>query len=404
MFGFGKTNGKRGRRNARYIDYPLIVATILLLAYGLVMLYSASYYDALRVTKLKSDLFYLKKQLLYVIGALFVIVILPRFSYRRLFRLSWLVYLVAFLAMAAVRIPFFGHQSHGSTRWLDLRIVTLQPSEFGKLAVIVAVPAVVLRLGDKIEKIWALFLLFAVVGVQAGACMVFTDNMSTAIIIALIGVAIIFIAYPKPKLLAGIIGAAAAFSALVLWVIVQLNASNNNFRLKRIFSWLSPAASRTGDGWQVTQGLYAIGNGGLLGKGFGNSTQKLGWIPEPQNDMIFSIVCEELGILGAGILIGLLVYIVFRLVFIAKNAPDLFGSLMVAGVVAHISVQSILNICVTLRVIPATGVTLPLVSYGGTALLLQVFELAIALSVSRRIRFPQGEPDREGRRRVAAAE
>ena len=161
----------------------------------------------------------------------------------------------------------------------------------------------------------------------------------------------------------------------------------------RVLVWLDPEKYSDKGGYQVLQGLYAIGSGGLFGKGLGNSAQKLGPVPEAQNDMIFSIVCEELGVFGAAVIILLFIYLLYRLFFIAQNAPDLYGSLMVTGIFAHIASQVVLNIAVVLNLIPTTGITLPFFSYGGTSVLLLLMEISIALSVSRRIYFRQEERD-----------
>ena len=157
-----------------------------------------------------------------------------------------------------------------------------------------------------------------------------------------------------------------------------------SYRLERIAIWKNPEAYEKG--YQTIQGLYAIGSGGLFGRGFGESIQKLGFVPEAQNDMIFSIICEELGLFGAVLLTILFVFLLYRLMFIAQNAPDLLGSLIVTGIFAHIALQVILNIAVVLNVIPTTGVTLPFISYGGTSILFLMTEMGIALNVSRQIR------------------
>lgn len=385
--------GKKRSTSARYFDYPLMAAVVLLLAFGLVMLCSASYYAG----RLENDYMgYFWRQLVYAVLMIAMMVILPIFSYRRLFGLSWLLYFGALAAMAAVHVPGLGVVSHGAKRWLHLGPIRFQPAELGKVAVIVFLPTVILKLGKRMRQFRYLFLLLLVVGVQAVACMILTDNLSTAVIILVIGYVIVFVAYPKTKqFLLVTLGVGAVLAACVPLILKLMEGS---FRLTRIRVWLDPASNLKDGGWQAMQALYAIGSGGLLGKGLGNSTQKLGWIPEAQNDMIFAIVCEELGIFGALILLGLFVYIIFRLVFIAQNAPDVYGTLMVTGVTVHIAIQVILNICVVLNIIPTTGVTLPLVSYGGTALLIQGFEICIALSVSRRIAFVEDEAEKERRR------
>src|SRR5699024_2804402 len=174
-----------------------------------------------------------------------------------------------------------------------------------------------------------------------------------------------------------------AGSVLIAIAVAELALSVDDvesFRIQRSLVWLHPEEYTASEGYQVMQALYAIGSGGFFGKGLGNSAQKLGTIPEAQNDMIFSIVCEELGIFGAVMLLLLFCYLLYRLFFIAQNAPDLYGSLMVTGIFAHIALQVILNICVVINVIPTTGITLPFVSYGGTSVLFLMVEMGIALS------------------------
>ena len=158
------------------------------------------------------------------------------------------------------------------------------------------------------------------------------------------------------------------------------------FRSQRVISWLNPEATADTGSFQVMQGLYAIGSGGLFGKGLGNSTQKLGVIPEAQNDMILVVICEELGVFGAVVILVLFALLLYRLIFIAKNAPDLFGSLIATGIFAHIALQVILNIAVVTGLLPTTGITLPFISYGGTAIVFLMAEMGIALGISRKIR------------------
>ena len=162
-----------------------------------------------------------------------------------------------------------------------------------------------------------------------------------------------------------------------------------NFRLARALVWLNPEKYSSEGGYQIMQALYAIGSGGFFGKGLGNSIQKLGPVPEAQNDMIFSIICEELGVFGGMVVLLLFGYMLYRLFFIAQNAPDFYGSLMVSGILIHIALQVILNICVVLNWIPTTGITLPFFSYGGTSIMFLMAEMGIALSVSRRIKFDE---------------
>ena len=162
--------------------------------------------------------------------------------------------------------------------------------------------------------------------------------------------------------------------------------NSENFRLRRVLTWLDPENHTDTGGFQVMQGLYAIGSGGFFGKGLGNSTQKLGVIPEAQNDMILTVICEELGVLGAIVILLLFAFLLYRLMFIARNAPDLYGALIASGIFVHIALQVILNIAVVTNLIPTTGITLPFISYGGTSILFLMSEMGIALGISRRIK------------------
>ena len=206
-------------------------------------------------------------------------------------------------------------------------------------------------------------------------------------IIAGMTVVLIIIAHPWGSRIA-IIGGIASVPAVIIIrsVAVQLAQSSDSFRWGRIQAWLNPESESSGKGYQIMQGLYALGSGGLFGKGLGNSAQKLGAVPEAQNDMIFTIVCEELGVFGAAVLTMLFVFLLYRLFFIAQNAPDLLGALIVTGIFAQVALQVILNIAVVLNVIPATGITLPFISYGGTSIVFLMAEMGIALSVADKIR------------------
>ena len=243
-----------------------------------------------------------------------------------------------------------------------------------------------MQFGKKLKGFKAPFVLFAFGAFTFLLTWKFTENLSTAIIILGITCALIFVAHPKtaPFVLTAGIGLPVGIVG-VRGYVSSLGASGN-FRFNRVLAWIDPEKYSDGGGYQVLQGLYAIGSGGLFGKGLGNSTQKIQSIPEAQNDMIFSIICEELGLFGAVLLTILFVFLLYRLMFIAQNAPDLLGSLIVTGVFAHIALQVILNIAVVLNVIPTTGVTLPFISYGGTSILFLMTEMGIALNVSRQIR------------------
>ena len=228
--------------------------------------------------------------------------------------------------------------------------------------------------------------MFVFGAIASGGVLFLTDNLSTAIIVMGITCILIFVSHPKLKPFLFIIVAGILVAVVGIAILSVTAANSDNFRLQRIISWLNPEATADSGSYQVMQGLYAIGSGGLFGKGLGNSTQKLGVIPEAQNDMILVVICEELGIFGAFIILLLFGLLLYRLMFIAQNAPDLYGSLIATGIFAHIALQVILNIAVVTGMLPTTGITLPFISYGGTAIVFLLAEMGIALGISRRIR------------------
>ena len=288
--------------------------------------------------------------------------------------------------MAAVRFTPLGYEAYGARRWLRIGGVSLQPAEIGKLGLILYLPYIILKMGKNMRTSRAKAIVLGLGVLQALAAWILTDNLSTAIILGLIACVILFLADPEVKFYARVIPGAAVIGVLAI-IILKNNLQiferiGGDFRSNRIYEWLS------GGSYQILQGLYAIGSGGFLGKGLGNSIQKLGFIPEAHNDMIFSIVCEELGLFGAICIIILFILLIYRFMVVANNAPDLFGSLLVVGVLAHIGIQVILNIAVVTNTIPNTGISLPFISYGGTSVCFLLVEIGIVLNVSRQIRVP----------------
>lgn len=370
-----------------YYDYSLLAAVIILISFGLVMLYSASYYEAFN-TMDGNDLYYFKRQAKISIGAIVMAIIISLVDYHFYAKVSVVIYIVSMGLMAMVRFSPLGVDVNNSRRWLKIGI-QFQPSEIAKIAVILFLPVLIVQLGKQVGTLRGFIIVMLVGGMQAVGAKVFTDNLSTALIILGIVCALVYLSHPKT---APFIGAAVT---AVIGVVIAVNyiaanmenSAGTGFRLRRVLTWLNPEEYLEDGGFQVVQGLYAIGSGGFFGKGLGNSEQKLDTIPEAQNDMIFSIICEELGVFGAILVLLMFGYLLYRLFIIAQNAPDLYGSLIVSGIFAHISLQVILNICVVLNVIPTTGITLPFISYGGTSVLFLMAEIGIALSVARKIQF-----------------
>lgn len=371
-----------------YYDYSLVAVIILLTCFGLIMLYSTSAYMA--ELDYNDDMFYFKKQAQISLACLVFALVISRIDYHILSYFTTILYGAAILLMLLVKTPL-GHTSHGARRWLNLGPFRFQPAEVAKIAVIVCLSYMIVKMGKQVKTLKACMVLASMGGLLGLIAYAATDNLSTAIIICGITAGLIFIAHPdtRPFLLIVVV-AAVLITIFVLFLNATMDTSSN-FRIRRILVWLHPEDYASGDGYQTLQALYAIGSGGFLGRGLGNSIQKLGSVPEAQNDMIFSIICEELGILGGVIVLLLFAYLLYRLFFIAQNAPDMFGSLMVSGIFIHIALQVIFNIAVVLNLMPNTGVTLPFISYGGTSILFLMAEMGLALSVARRIKFQESE-------------
>ena len=374
-------------QNPQYFDYDLLMILVFLMCFGLVMLYSTSAYSA--NADFGNDMFYFSKQAIISAVSFAFMLFVSKLDYHVYGAFSWQIYYISLFLMLLVKTPL-GVEAYGSRRWLQLPgKMTLQPSEIAKIAVILLIPYEICRLGPKIQSKKGIERVCAVGAVAAGGVMVLTDNLSTAIIVAGITGILIFVAHPKIKPFLQLIAAGAVVVVVGLSYLSANISSSENFRLRRIITWIDPENHADEGGFQVMQGLYAIGSGGFFGKGLGNSTQKLGVIPEVQNDMILTIVCEELGVFGVIVVLVLFGLLLYRLMFIAKNAPDLYGSLVASGIFAHISLQVILNIAVVTNMMPTTGVTLPFISYGGTSILFLMTEMGIALGISRKIKLKQ---------------
>ena len=380
----GRAREAKSDTQAHYFDYDLLIVIVFLMCFGLVMLYSTSAYSA--QADFGNDMYYFSKQAL--IGALSFVAMLvvSKIDYHFYGAFAFEIYIISMILMALVQTPL-GVTVYGARRWIQLPgNMTLQPSEITKIAVILFLSYELCRRGKQMYKMEGILRVGAYGAVAAGGVLFLTDNLSTAIIVMAICCILIFIVYPKMKPFLIGAGVAAVLAAVSIKIMSVTLINSDNFRLRRILTWLDPENHLDTGGFQVMQGLYAIGSGGFFGKGLGNSTQKLGVIPEAQNDMILTVICEELGVFGAIVILILFGYMLYRLMFIAKNAPDLYGSLIAVGIFAHIALQVILNIAVVTNLIPTTGITLPFISYGGTSILFLMTEMGIALGISRSIK------------------
>lgn len=372
------------RGNTQYFDFDLLLVIIFLMCFGLVMLYSTSAYSA--QADFNNDMFYFSKQAFIGVVSFGVMLLVSRIDYHFYGAFSFEIFVFAMIMMGLVQTPL-GVTIYGARRWIQLPFnMTLQPSEITKIAVILFISYELCRMGNKVQTKDGTIRIFMFGIMAALGVFVLTDNLSTAVIVMAITCVLYFVVHPKLKPFLAIIAAGAVLVVIGVQILAMTALNSDDFRIRRIVTWLDPENHSDTGGFQVMQGLYAIGSGGFFGKGLGNSTQKLGVIPEVQNDMILSIVCEELGVFGAIVILLLFGLLLYRLIFIARNAPDLYGSLLATGIFAHIALQVVLNISVVTNLIPTTGVTLPFISYGGTSILFLMSEMGIALGVSRKIK------------------
>ncbi|MBQ5950785.1 MAG: cell division protein FtsW [Lachnospiraceae bacterium] len=392
---FGRQKGVK-----RFYDYNMVFIIIFLALFGLLMVYSTSAYDA--TLKFRTPLRYVGRQAIIMgVGFVFMIVI-SKIDYHWYVRLAWLGYLLALALMILVNFSPLGIERNGKKRWLGLKgneSLSFQPTEFVKIALIVFLAYMIVRYARKIDT-WRLQILLVALCTPI-ILLVTKNNLSSGIILFAIMGVMIFVASRKKLRFAIVVGGGLVVAILLVTNIDQLVKLGvlQEYQIGRIRTWQDPMAYYRTTGYQVMQGLYAIGSGGFFGKGLGASIQKLGFVPEAENDMIFSIICEELGIFGAVCVILMYLFLLWRFMVIANNAPDLMGSMLVVGVMAHIGLQVILNIAVVTNVIPNTGVTLPFISYGGTSMLFLMAEMGMVLGVSNRIilEAPEKRPAREPR-------
>ena len=336
---------------------------------GRIILYSTSAYNG--QVKFHDSFYYLKKQAFATVLGVVVMFVVANIDYHIWRQFALPFYLIAL--SLSVAVLFIGDEYNGSKRWLSFGPFSFQPSEFAKIAVILFLACLIEKSVRKMHKMkWMILMILSILPIVA---LVGASNLSTAIIILGIGIILVFVASPRYAQFIALGASGIGFMGIFLAL--------ESYRLERIAIWRHPEQFEKG--YQTLQGLYAIGSGGLFGVGLGGSVQKLGFVPEAQNDMIFSIICEELGLVGASFIVLLFLVLIWRFFLIATRAKDLFGALIASGAMAHMMIQVILNIAVVTNTIPNTGITLPFVSYGGTSALFLLMEMGLVLSVSNLI-------------------
>ncbi len=379
-----RTRSRFHVKSEYYFDYSLLFIVLFLLGFGLVMIYSTSSYEAGISASCNYDsAYYLKKQAVSTALGLVAMFFFARVDYRQWEKFAFLAYIGSIVLVLLLLTPL-AITANGATRWLKILGMSLQPAEVAKLGVILFLASLICKMGKGIRTMKGAAIIVGFAGVLFILIYEISSNLSSAIIVLGIAVVMLFVASPDYKkfIIAGLIVIALA-AAIVLYIVNQ--GGTGEFRGQRVLAWLHPEQYSNGTAFQTLQALYAIGSGGIFGKGLGQSMQKLGFIPEAQNDMIFSVICEELGLFGAIAVILLFALLIWRCMIIANNARDLFGAMIVVGVIGHLSIQVILNVAVVTNSIPTTGISLPFISYGGSSVMFLLIEIGLVLSVARHI-------------------
>ena len=383
----GSATIRKRRRGLLYtkggFDMPFFIILLLVLAVGLICLYSASYAYAYKWNN-KDSYFYIRKQVEFAIAGLVIMLIVSCFDYEHWHKFAVPLMGVAVILLLIVRALPAENEVH---RWIRFGGVQFQPSEVAKFALILLFAHLISLNHKKMNTFTGGFLPFLVIlGVVCG--LVFIEpHLSGTILLLSIGLIMMYVGGTRKAYLGGLVllGAAAVF--LMIFVV--------GYEQDRIAVWQDPlgveAKDPGGDAWQTVQSLYAIGSGGLMGTGLGNGRQKHLFLPEPHNDFIFSVICEELGLVGAVLVIGLFALLVWRGFVIGMRAKDKFGSMLAIGLTSQIGVQALLNMAVVTNTMPNTGISLPFFSYGGTSLVMLLFQMGVVLAVSRQSRDASGQ-------------
>ena len=351
-------------------DYIIMLCVILLVMFGVIMVFSSSYYTSGRSG---GDMYeYLKKELIYAaIGfvAMFIGSVIP---HKNWMRFSKIIYVISCILLIVV--IFAGREVGGAKRWIEIGGFSFQPSEIAKVGVILSLSTILYR-NPRILDTWKGVGQYALVFlIPCG--LVAKENLSTAIVIGAIACAILFVMTPKLRYFIPVVGAG------ILGIVFMIVFSG--FRSDRFAAWLDPFSVSSDTGYQIVQSLYSIASGGMFGLGLGGSRQKLGYMPEAHNDIIFAVICEELGWFGAAIIVTIFIVLIWRGVLVAiKHSDDIFSMVMATGITTMIAVQVIINIAVVTNTMPNTGIPLPFISYGGTSMIILLFSMGVLMNISK---------------------
>jgi len=371
-------------------DGILLAIILMIVGFGIIMVYSASFYYATEKGSAPAS-FAIKQCIIGIVGIAVMLGVAFKFNYRILSNMILASGLYIVSLILSISVMFIGQTINGATRWIDLGFTQFQPSEIAKISVVIMLSAYIIRHRKEMNQFKYISRAWGIVLLPTG--IVAIENLSSAIVIFFIGIMILFITSAKTwyYMILLLIGATLAGGVYYLAITTKPNQELSipivkdilkPYRLDRIRVWKNPWLDPIGKGYQPIQSLYAVGSGGIFGVGLGKGIQKQGFLPEPHNDIIFAVICEELGLMGAIILLIGYSILVIRGLVIAVRAPDCFGTLLAVGISAMVGIQVLINVAVNTNTIPTTGMQLPLVSYGGTALAVLLGTLGILLNIS----------------------
>lgn len=366
------------QNQGKELDFIFVFSIIVLLCVGLIALSSASSYTAL-VTQGDSN-YYFTRQLAFAVVGVIAMFVISKIDYTIYEKYGYVIYAVALVAMLLVFVPGLGSEVKGARRWIDLGFISFQPSELMKPALAIGIAAYISKNQDKMKTLTGYIVPALMIGVVC-IVMYFQSHLSGAIIMVVIGVATIFTSGFKLKTRTVIAVVIAGVIAFCLFVFTS------EYRMERVKAFLNPEEDITGSNWQPTQSLYAIGSGGLFGTGIGQSRQKYLWLPESQNDFVFSIWAEEFGFIGSLAVVLLFVLFIYRAVVLILRSRDLFALMTATGIISMFAFQMAMNVAVVTKLIPTTGMPLPFFSYGGTSLLINLASVGIVLNITRKRRY-----------------
>lgn len=367
--------------NVKKMDFGMLITIIILLCAGIVMVASASSYYAL--SNYENSNYFLVRQLVFGIVGFIAMLIISKIDYKKYKRWGYLFYILCLILLILVLTPL-GQTRNGAKRWLGFGALVFQPSEIMKIGLVIGMSTYLSLNYKKIKNLKGYFIPILMLALVV-IVMFLQKHLSGTIVMVVAAISIIFASGIKIKFRYLLLGGILVAGVLAVFILMPSgdSESSGSFRMDRIVSFLNPEEDIRGGNWQAAQSLYAIGSGGLFGRGLGQSRQKYLWLPEAQNDFIFSVLGEELGLVGTVTILALFSFFIYRGYKIAINAKDMYGSLLATGITTAFALQILVNIAVVTCTVPVTGMPLPFFSYGGTALFINLCAMGIILNISR---------------------